>query len=376
MATWAGRNRGVPLARRQLLAERAKLVVAILAVGAAVALVLLLSGLRRGIGEQVTVYLDHQPPVLVGQTGARDFLSQTSVLPEGAAARIAAVPGVADAAPISEGYAMLALHGQRVLTLLIGYDPGSDGGPWRLAAGREPRALDEIVVDQVVAGEHALTVGSQIGYGGRKLRIVGVSEGTSGFMTPLEFTTRATANALTQRPGTATFVLVTPNRGVDVETLRRRIDNDVPGVSAVLRETLKARDRDLVVSAFSGPLVAMVAIAAMVAVMVIALTVYTSTRDRSREYATLKAIGLGRGGLTRLVAVQAGALAVAGTTLGVLLALAATRAVAQWAPKYLIAVTARDAGAMAVAALAFALLAGLAPLRQLVHLDPVEAFRR
>ncbi len=62
----------VPVARRQLLKEPAKVAVAVLAVGAAVALVLLLTGLRRGMGEQVTTYLDHQPPVLVGQAGTRD----------------------------------------------------------------------------------------------------------------------------------------------------------------------------------------------------------------------------------------------------------------------------------------------------------------
>ena len=56
MATWAitpSSRQRVPVARRQLLAEPAKLVVAVLAVGAAVALVLLLSGLRRGISPRL-----------------------------------------------------------------------------------------------------------------------------------------------------------------------------------------------------------------------------------------------------------------------------------------------------------------------------------
>lgn len=374
MATWATTN-GVPLARRQLLAQPARLSVAVLAVGAAVALVLLLSGLRRGIGEQVTVYLDHQPPILVGQAGARDFLSQTSVLPANVATSIARVPGVADASPISEGYAMLSLHGRRVLTLLIGYDPGRRGGPWRLAAGREPRWLGEIVLDRVVAAEHQLSVGSRINYGGRALRVVGLSGGTSGFMTPLEFTTRATANELTARPDTATFVLVTPQQGVDQQQLTRAINTTIPGVSALLGATLASRDRDLVVSAFSGPLLAMVAIAAIVAVMVIALTVYTSTRDRSREYATLKAIGLRRRALARLVAAEAGTLSLAGTALGGMLAVAVSRAVAEWAPKYLIALRATDVLAMGAAALIFAIGAGSVPLRYLARLDPAEAFR-
>ena len=366
----------VPVARRQLLSEPAKLVVAVLAVGAAVAWVLLLSGLRRGLGEQATVYLDRQPPVLVGQAGTRDFLSQTSVLPDAVARRLGRVAGVADAAPISEGYAMLRLHGRRVLTLLIGYDQGRRGGPWSLARGRRPLARGELVLDRVLADEHGLDVGSTLSYGGRRLQLVGLSRGTSGFMTPLAFTTRATANALNEQPETATFVLVTPERGVAPETVARRVNAAVPGVSAELRETLARRDRALFVGAFSGPLLAMVTIAAAVAVMVIALTVYTSTRDRSREYATLKAVGLGRSALLQLVAAQAGALALVGTALGVLFAFVATRGVAALAPKYLIALTPGDALAMGLAALGFALFAGFLPARYLNRLDPAQAFHR
>src|SRR3990170_7016733 len=125
--------RRVPIARRQLLAEPAKLVVTVAAVAAAVALVLLLAGLRRGMGEQVTLYVDHQAPVLVGQQGARNFLSQTSVLPDALIRDIERVPGVAEATPINQEYAMLRLHDRPVLALLIGYDPGELGGPWKLA---------------------------------------------------------------------------------------------------------------------------------------------------------------------------------------------------------------------------------------------------
>jgi putative ABC transport system permease protein len=376
MTAIAAHPGSVPVAWRQLRAEPAKLVVALVAVAAAVALVLLLSGLRRGMGEQATVYLEHQPPVLVGQVGARDFLSQTSVLPESVAASVVRVPGVADAAPISEGYAMLRLHGRRVLTLLIGYDVGRRGGPWKLAEGRVPRARYELVLDRVLAAEHGLAVGSTLRFGGADLTIVGLSEGTSGFMTPLAFTTRATANALNEQPRTATFLLVTPEPSANPAAISRRIEDAVSGVSAPLRDELVRHDRDLFLGAFSGPLRAMILIAAAVAVLVIAITVYGSTRDRSREYAILKAIGLGRRALLQLVAVQAGALAVAGTALGLLVALAAARGVAALAPKYLIALSARDALAMGLAAFAFALLAGLLPARYLARLDPATALRR
>ena len=369
------RSGAVPLARRQLLSEPAKVAVAVLAVGAAVALVLLLTGLRRGMGEQVTTYLRHEPPVLVGQQGTRNFLSQTSVLPESDISKIAGVPGVSDVAPISQGYAMLSLHEKHILTVLIGYDPGDLGGPWSIADGRAPRN-GEIVVDKTLANEHGLKIGSLLDVRGTPLRIVGLSSGTSGFMTPLAFTTRTTANEINQQPQTATFLLVRPDAGISPALLSARINEGVPGVSALRRDELAARDRSVFVGSFSGPLRAMTTIAAVVAVLVIAITIYSATRERSREYATLKAVGLTRGGLLRLVAVQSSVLAAFGTGVGFLFALAAVRVVAKIAPKYLIALAPRDAIAMALAALVFALIAGLVPARYLANLDPATAFQR
>ncbi len=366
----------VPLARRQLAAEPAKLVVSVAAVAAAVALVLLLTGLRRGMGEQVTIYLDRQAPVLVGQQGARNFIGAASVLPDAVGARLARVPGVAAATPITEQFAMLRLHGRRVLSLLVGYDPGGAGGPWELAAGRAPAAPDELVLDRVLASEHRLEVGSALSFRGRTFRVVGLSRGTAGFMTPLAFATRASVNALNQRPGTATFFLVRPDSGVAATALAVRIERAVPQVSALTRDRLAANDRDLFVGAFRGPLLAMVAIAVAVAILVVGLTVYGSTVERTREYATLKAVGLRGRALLRLVGAQSAGLALAGTAAGALLALGAARAVSALAPKYLVVVSPDSIGLMGATALLIALAAGLLPARHLVRLDPATAFRR
>ena len=366
----------VPVARRQLFAEPAKLIVTLAAVASAVALVLLLGGLRRGMGEQVTLYIDHQVPVLVGQRDARNFLSQTSVLPEALAGDIERVPGVAEATPISQQYAMLRLHERRVLTLLIGYDAGKPGGPWRLASGRTPRATGELVLDRVLASEHGLSIGSTLEYRGARLRIVGLSSGTSGFMTPLAFALRETVNSLSRQPGTANFFLVGPDPGIPPDVLAARINRSVARVSALTRAEATANDRRLFVDPFSGPLLAMVAIAFAVAILVVGLAVYSSTVERSREYATLKALGLRQRALFRLVGVQAAALALAGTVLGILLALAAARWVAAFAPKYLIAISAGSVAAIVASALAMALVAAFVPARFLARLDPASAFRR
>lgn len=366
----------VPVARRQLAAEPAKAAVSVLAIAAAIALVLLLTGLRRGMGEQVTLYLDRQPAVLVGQEGARNFVAQTSVLPQELGQRLERVRGVAAATPISQQFAMLTLHGRRVLPLLIGFDPGRPGGPWSLAEGRAPRAHGELVLDRVLAVEHGLELGSTVSYRGSTLEVVGLSRGTTAWMTPLAFATRETLNALDRQPRTASFFLVRPRVGVQPATLAARIERAVPGVSTLTREEAVASDRRLYTGAFEGPLLAMVAIAFAVAILVIGLTVYSSTSDRGREYATLKAIGLRNGPLLGLAGGQAVALALAGTSVGALIALAAVRAASAVAPEYLIVVTGESVALLTLAALAMALVAALLPAHYLARLDPATAFRR
>jgi len=263
-----------------------------------------------------------------------------------------------------------------VLALLIGYDPGKAGGPWKLFSGRRPRAPNELVLDRVLASAHGLRLGSVLSYRAAGLRVVGLSRGTSGFMTPLAFATRQTVNALNHQPRTANFFLVRPASGVTPKSLADRIDRQVGGVSALTRGEVAANDRALFTNVFNGILLPMVVIAFAVAILVIGLAVYTSTAERSREYATLKALGLRQRGLLRLVGAQAAVLALAGTALGTLLGFAAARGVSALAPKYLIAISAGTVALVAASALAMALIAALGPARFLARLDPATAFRQ
>ena len=69
-------------------------------------------------------------------------------------------------------------------------------------------------------------------------------------------------------------------------------------------------------------------------------------------------------------------IALAGTGLGFLLALAAARGVSALAPKYLIAISAGSVAAVAASALAMAVVAALLPSHFIARLDPALAFRR
>lgn len=365
----------VPIARRQLLSEPMRLAATILAVAAATALVLLLSGLRRGIVEQATAYLDQQPAVLVHQRGVENFLGADSALPESVGADLAVVPGVKKVSPITTAMTVIALHEQQVSLLFAGFDPGADGGPWRVVDGRVPRADGELVLDGIVAGEHGVEVGDEVDVRGTPVRVVGLSSGTLGWLSATAFLSRRTLNANLRRAETATFFLVEPQAGVAPAELVSRINERVPAVTASTRDELAAADRRLYGSAFAAPLLAMVGIAAFVGAIVVALTITTAVIDRRREFATLKVIGLGRRRLVALVAAQALTVGVFGTALGVVGTFVSVRLIERAAPKYAFEISPTLVMLAVAASLVLALIASLPPARFLDRLDPAEALR-
>ncbi len=152
--------RGVPLARRNLFADRRRLAASVVGVGLAVMLILLLDGMWAGMRAQARLYTDRAGADLyVLQPGVRDLTAGTSQLPLSTVDVVRADPGVTWAAPVRSAYMILQLHGTKVAPYVIGSLPGQHGGVWWLAAGRASAADDEIVPDRVLAGRHGIGVG-------------------------------------------------------------------------------------------------------------------------------------------------------------------------------------------------------------------------
>ena len=121
----SGSTGRVPLARRNLFADRRRLLASVLGVGLAVMLILLLDGLWSGIQQQTTVYTDNVGGDLyVLQPGVRDLTAGASALPLTTVDQVRADPGVAWAAPVRSAYVILQLHNQKIAAYVIGSVPG------------------------------------------------------------------------------------------------------------------------------------------------------------------------------------------------------------------------------------------------------------
>lgn len=373
--TVIGAAHDVPLARRQLMAERGKLVLAVIGVALSVALVGLLLGLRAGIAQQVTRYEDRSgAEVYVGGAGARDLVVTDSVVPADLASRIGRlIPGV-EAAPMTAGLEMLTLHGRKAATLVIGAEPGALGGPWQMRVGRRPERPGEIAVDRVFARQHAVRLGDRLAVRGRPLRVVGITDKTSAWMTPLLFISREQANALNNRGDVASYILV---RGPGSPArLAARLRAQLPGRAVLTRAQVAANDRELMTSSFNALLLVMVSVGLGVGAFVIGLSVYGFVTERRREFGMLKAIGGSSGRLYRLVGTQALAIAVAGVIAGLALQRLAAATMTAVDPKFLFVFRPAHVVIVLIAAGAMALAGAWAPARIVAKLDPAEVFRR
>jgi putative ABC transport system permease protein len=367
----------VPLARRQLLSEPLKLVLALLGVAVCVALVGLLFGLREGIGRQVTTYPDHAGADLyVASGGTRNFLSaSSSSLPVSLAPRLRRVAAGAEVEPITAWFDVVPMHGMKIVVEHIGFEPGRLGGPWSMLEGRPPSRPDEVAIDRVMAEQHGLGIGDRLRLAGRLLRVSGLTDRTSSWMAPLVFTTREAAAAMRRRPRAATFFLVRGGR-LAPDALRSHLAGAFPGLSVMTRQRIAANDRALMASSFDSTLLVMVLTALGVGAVVIGITVYGFVSERRREFGTLKAMGARNARLYWLVSRQALAIALVGLGGGILVERATGDAIVALSPKFLFVYLPSHLELMVVAAFAMALIGAVAPVRVLARLDPAEVFRR
>ena len=368
----------VPFARRQLGAERGKLALAVIGVALSIALVGLLLGLRTGIGRQVTTYADRSgAQVYIAGKGARDLYATDSVVPVALADRVQRLVPGAEVGAITTSLEMLSLHGRKAATFVIGWDPGRLGGPWRMRAGRRPAAVGEIAIDRVFARTHGLGLGDRLAVRGRPLRVVGLTDGTAAWMTPLLFTTRTESNVANARGDVASFVVIRRAGGSGspaalAATLRSRL----PGFAVLTRDELAANDRELMSGPFGAPLLIMVLVALAVGALVIGLSVYGFVSEHRREFGTLKAIGGSSRRLYGAVAAQGLAIAGAGLAAGLVVQRLGASLMTALEPKYLFVFEPGHLVLALVASVAMGLAGALVPARMIARLDPVEVFRR
>lgn len=364
------RSRVVPLSRRNLLADWRRLLASVVGVGLAVMLILLLDGLWAGLRQQTTLYTDRAGADLyVLQPSIRDLTAGASTLPLTALDAVRADPAVTWAAPVRTAYVILTLHGRKVPVYVVGAQPGSPGGTWALATGREPRAADEITVGALVARRHGIRVGDRIAVMGRQLRVVGTSRST-GFMLDYVFVTHEAIDTLLGSTDVTSSILVGTS---DPSSVSRRLRAE--GLNVLTRAQVARNNLELATGIFGSPIRLMVGIGLVAGTLIIALTAYTVINERRREYGILKALGATGQRLVRLAVTQTISLATLGFVVGLVLFLGGRALIVAARPQFTVVLTTGAVGRAGVAAFVMALVAAIVPARRLASVEPADAYR-
>ncbi len=208
-------------------------------------------------------------------------------------ARVRAVPGVAAAEPVVQGYGrLLGADGKPV---------GSNGPPrlagnwiatpdlnaYKLVAGRAPRADGEAVINQGAADAGGLKVGSVTELqtpAPTRVRIVGIATfGSAAGLGQATFTGLITAQAqrlVLHRADRVSTIRVAAEPGVSQDQLVRRLRVVLPrGVEAITGAQVTAEDTDRLSVEFLNTLRAFLIVFAAIALLVATFSIHNSSRS-------------------------------------------------------------------------------------------------
>jgi putative ABC transport system permease protein len=248
------------------------------------------------------------------------------------AERVRAVPGVAVALPVVQGFGQIVGHdgtavsvnGPRVAQSWLA-DPALD--PWRIAAGRAPRTDDEVVLDRASARLGGLHVGDRttlLTPAPVPVTVVGIATfGTADAFGGSSYVglTLSAARRYLVPPGTISSVSVKAQPGVAPEELVRRIAATLPStVEAVTGARLTEEDIASVNSAFLSVFRGFLTVFAIVALLVATFSIHNTfailVAARTRESGLLRAIGASRRQVLVTVVGEALAVGVLATAAG------------------------------------------------------------
>ena len=365
----------VPLARRNLFQERRRAALAVAGVAMALLLVLVLQGIFDGAMRQVTAYIHtSEADLFVSQQGVRTMHMSASALPPGIVERLRAERDVAWAAPIRFApNAFVESDKGRELSYVIGYDGASGrGGPSRLTSGRAP-GPGEALLDRVAAGRLGVGPGDRIRALGASFTISGLSSGGTSIINTTAFIRGEDFVRL--RGPTVSYVLVGGRPGIGPGELARRLQAALPDATVQTRAELAGQEAGIVRDMSADVMRIMSTIGFLIALAVVALTMFTATLAKLREYAVTKAIGAGPAWLARTVLAQAAWAVGVALVLAVGLAVAVGAGVAAATPNLRLAIEPASVLRTAMGALLVGGIGSVLPLRRVTKVDPASVFQ-
>lgn len=372
------------LALRNFSHDRLRSTVTIVGIVFAVVLLAVQLGLYAGASRMITGAVDNASADLwVMPYGTQSFDEGAPLLGPSERHQVLAVPGVTAATPLVVGFADWRRPDSATSSVVIvGADTETKSlQPWQIAAGdiqnlKEP---DGVGIDRSYFDELGVNRLGAIGHvEGERARVRVITDGIRSFtQSPYIFTTAQRARAMFGTGSQAsTFLLVRADPSANLLSVRDAIAARLK--TAEVLTPAEFRDRNIQQWLFNtGAGVALLGgaiLGLIVGTVIVSQTLYSSTKDHLREYATLRALGSPARYLYKVVIAQAALCAVIGYALGMLLSMMLARASEETAIQ--IVVSPYLAAGLFLLTLGMAAVAATAAIFKVMEIDPAIVFSR
>jgi putative ABC transport system permease protein len=302
------------LALRNLFHDCLRFIATVIGIVFSIVLVMVQMGLYLGFGRMVTTMIDHASADLwIIPKGTKCF-EDPSLLNMRERYRALSTSGVAEAIPLVIGFAdWRTASGEMTPVFIIGSDLRSGGlEPWNVVEGRieSLAGAKNVAVDQGYFDRLGVSgIGSTAEIRQQPVRVAAVTSGIRSFTTtPFVFVDLDRARTYTGVPtGKASYLLVRLSANANRDQERRELLSNIPDVEVLTPSEFRERSRRfwLFGTGAGAALFAGALLGVIVGTVIVAQTLYSSTKEHLNEFATLRAIGSSKRYIHKVIICQA-----------------------------------------------------------------------
>ena len=371
------------LASRNLFQDRLRFIASLTGIVFSVVLVMVQLGLYFGFNRMLTMIIDHAATDLWVVSAETKYFEDLSLLDSKTRERLLAIDGIAEAAPVLAGFSVWMLpEGGMTSVFVVASDLASGGLPvWNVVDG-DPRSLLEqgtVAIDRSYAGRLGVSgVGATAQIRGQPVVVGAITEGIRSFTTtPYVFSDIAGARAYLGLPANyTTHFLIRLKPGADLDRAREKILAAVPAIQALTSPEFSDQSRSfwLLRTGAGAALVAGAILAVIVGTVIVAQTLYSSTKEHLYEFATLRAMGASNTYIYKVIVCQALIDTIIGLAIAGLIGIAIVRMTATSVIQ--IVLTPNLVMALFGLTLVMGIVSALASIVRVVRVDPAIVLTR
>jgi putative ABC transport system permease protein len=370
------------LAARNLLQDRLRFTATVVGIVFSIVLVTIQLGLFLSFERMVTTMIDHAPADLwIVPQGTKCF-EDPSLLDERDRVQALTVKGVTEAIPVVIGFTQWTVPGGGTTPVfVIGSSESTPGlHPWNFVAGNlgdlsEPHA---VAIDRTYFGRLGVTrIGDSTEIREQKAEVTAITNGIRSFTTtPYVFTTLDRAQSyVATPPNKVSYLLVHVAPDSNIDNVRKQLLASLSKVEVLTPDEFRSRSSAfwLFGTGAGAALFAGALLGAIVGTVIVAQTLYSSTKDHLSEFATLRAIGSSSGYIHKVIICQALLSAVVGFSLAACIGLIIVKSTAETALP--IVMTPELTLGLFLLTVLMCVTSSIAAIVQVLRIDPAAAFR-